>query len=124
MANTTYTVKKGDTLTAIAKKYSTTVKKLAALNDIDKPYRIHVGQKLTISGTAPRLELNSSVYSPIPIEQCLSHGNTIENMLILIKLNGIIQPEMEYDSLVTIQRRLVKLVFITHRQMLKQLFSK
>ena len=51
---TTYKVKKGDTLAKIAKKYNTTVKKLVALNDIDDSHRIHVGQNLTISGTASK----------------------------------------------------------------------
>jgi len=51
MANTTYTVKKGDTLSAIAKKYGTTAKKIAALNDIKNINLIYVGQKLLISGT-------------------------------------------------------------------------
>lgn len=51
MATTTYTVKKGDTLTAIAKKYGTTVSALVKLNNITDPNFIVVGQKLTISGT-------------------------------------------------------------------------
>ena len=51
---TIYKVKKGDTLAKIAKKYNTTVKKLVALNDIGDSHRIHVGQKLTISGTASK----------------------------------------------------------------------
>lgn len=52
MAATTYTVKKGDTLTAIAKKYGTTVSALVKLNNITDPNFIVVGQKLTISGEA------------------------------------------------------------------------
>lgn len=49
MATVTYTVKKGDTLSAIAKKYNTTVKKLASLNNIKNVNKIYVGQKLIIS---------------------------------------------------------------------------
>lgn len=49
MAKVTYTVKKGDTLTSIAKKYNTTVKKLVELNDITDPDFIVVGQVLVIS---------------------------------------------------------------------------
>ena len=45
---TYYTVKKGDNLTAIAKKYKTTVKKLVELNNIKDPNIIHVGDKLRI----------------------------------------------------------------------------
>lgn len=47
---TTYTVKNGDTLSAIAAKYNTTVSKLVELNDITNPNFIVVGQVLTISG--------------------------------------------------------------------------
>ena len=43
-----YTVKKGDTLLAIAKKYGTTYQKIAADNGIKNPNLIRVGQKLTI----------------------------------------------------------------------------
>lgn len=43
-----YIVKKGDTLSAIAKKYGTTVAKLAKANAIPNPDIIHTGQLLTI----------------------------------------------------------------------------
>lgn len=43
-----YIVKKGDTLSAIAKKYGTTVAKLAKANAIQNPDIIHTGQLLTI----------------------------------------------------------------------------
>lgn len=43
-----YTVKKGDTLSAIAKKYGTTWQKLKALNKIKDANKIQVGQKIKI----------------------------------------------------------------------------
>lgn len=43
-----YTVVKGDTLTKIAKKYKTTVKKLVELNGIKDPDKIYGGQKIKI----------------------------------------------------------------------------
>ena len=46
--STTYTVKSGDTLTAIANKYGTTVNKIAADNGIKDVNKINVGQKLII----------------------------------------------------------------------------
>lgn len=50
MATVTYTVKSGDTLSGIAKKYNTTVDNLVKLNKITNPNYIVVGQKLIISG--------------------------------------------------------------------------
>jgi LysM repeat protein/GH25 family lysozyme M1 (1,4-beta-N-acetylmuramidase) len=47
----TYIVKKGDTLTYIAKKYGTTVGKLAALNNIRNVNFIRTGQVLKLTGT-------------------------------------------------------------------------
>jgi len=44
----TYIVKRGDTLSAIAKRYHTTVGTLANLNHIANPNRIWAGQKLQI----------------------------------------------------------------------------
>ena len=45
----TYTVKSGDTLSAIAKKYHTTVKAIAKKNNIKNVNKIYVGQKLKIN---------------------------------------------------------------------------
>ena len=45
---TIYTVQKGDTLTAIAAKYNTTVKEIVAKNNIKNPNKIYVGQKLYV----------------------------------------------------------------------------
>ena len=53
--DTVHTVKSGETLSSIAKKYGTTYQKLAAYNGISNPSKISVGQKIKIpsgSGTA------------------------------------------------------------------------
>lgn len=47
-----YVVKSGDTLGKIAKKYGTTVAKLASLNGIKNVNKIYVGEKIVVSGTA------------------------------------------------------------------------
>lgn len=46
--STTHTVKIGDTLSGIAKKYGTTVKRLQDLNGIKDANKIYVGQKIKI----------------------------------------------------------------------------
>lgn len=50
----TYTVKKGDTLWAIAKKYGVTINDLVAWNGIANPNLLKVGQKLTIGKPAAK----------------------------------------------------------------------
>lgn len=48
-STSTYTVKSGDTLSGIAKKYGTTVAKLQNLNGIKDANKIYVGQKIKLS---------------------------------------------------------------------------
>lgn len=43
-----YIVKTGDTLWAISRRFNTTVEVLVALNDIDNPDYIRVGQRLRV----------------------------------------------------------------------------
>lgn len=43
-----YTIKKGDTLSAIAEKYNTSVARLASLNSIKNVNKIYVGQELKV----------------------------------------------------------------------------
>ncbi len=49
-----HTVRSGDTLSALAKKYSTSVDKLAKANNIKNANQIQVGQKLTIPDSFER----------------------------------------------------------------------
>ena len=57
----TYIVKKNDTLSGIAKTYSTTVNELLRLNpDITNKDLIYVGQEITISGTPKTKTTNYS----------------------------------------------------------------
>lgn len=67
MANVTYTVVWGDTLTAIAKKYNTTVSKLVELNHIKNPNYIVVGQVLIVSGTANAVTKNNTSRAVISV---------------------------------------------------------
>jgi LysM repeat protein len=45
-----YVIKKGDSLSKIAARYGLSTRELAALNGIDKPDKIRIGQKLTLPG--------------------------------------------------------------------------
>ncbi len=49
----TYTVKRGDTLSGIAARYSTSVSALVLANGLANPNKIKVGQKLAIPSTQP-----------------------------------------------------------------------
>lgn len=70
-----YIVKKGDTLTKIAKKYGTTVDALVKANGIKNPDVIKVGQKLTIpSESAP---------APAPEKPKTWKGKVVTNSLPL-----------------------------------------
>jgi LysM repeat protein len=51
-SDTYYTVKSGDTLSAIAKKYNTTVSQLTTWNNITNANLIYVGQKLKVKSTS------------------------------------------------------------------------
>lgn len=57
----TYTVQSGDTLSAIASKYNTSVEKIAEQNNISNLNLIHVGQAIEVGGTATA--------EGIPVEQ-------------------------------------------------------
>lgn len=50
LADTSYTVQPGDTLSAIARQFDTTVQAIVEANNIANPNLIHVGQVLTIPG--------------------------------------------------------------------------
>ena len=58
----TYTVKKGDTLSAIAKAHNTTVAKLVSLNNLADPDDLAVGQKLKLPAKKPA----PPQYEPFP----------------------------------------------------------
>lgn len=65
MASLKYTVKKGDTLSAIAVKYKTTVTKLMSLNpDIVNKDLIYVGQEIIVSGDAATKTKNTTLKKP------------------------------------------------------------
>ena len=79
MATVTHTVVKGDTLSALAKKYGTTVNAIAKLNNINNVNLIYVGQVLTISGSS----------SPSNNSSSSSNQNTTSSNQVIIKSFGL-----------------------------------
>ena len=58
----TYTVKSGDTLSSIAKKFNTTVEELVSSNGIKNKNLIYVGQKLTVpTNNAPSADVIKAI---------------------------------------------------------------
>lgn len=85
----TYTVKKGDTLSGIAKRFKTTVADLAKLNNIKDPDVIHAGQVLKLPGKAPE---TYTVKKGDTLSQiAAAHKITVAD---LVKLNNIKDPDM------------------------------
>lgn len=80
-----YTVVRGDTLSKIAKKYGTTVNKLAELNGITNVNLIKVGQKIYPSATVALYKLESLgiINSPVYWSN-LCNGGTVDKLDSLI----------------------------------------
>jgi len=57
-----YRVKKGDSLSKIAKRFNTSVKKLIAVNNLKKPYILRYGQKLKVPSTKSYLKKKNSCF--------------------------------------------------------------
>ena len=96
-----YTVQRGDTLSALAHRYGTTVSSLAEANDISDPNLIRVGQTLIIPGSAsstrggPPAAAESTTHVVRPGESLGSiagrFGLTVED---LARANGITNPSL------------------------------
>lgn len=83
----TYTVKSGDTLSHIAKKYGTSVSVLASLNGIANPNIIHVGQVLKLTGTPQQTMQNYTIKSGDTLSGIAKRFGT--SVQALQRLNGI-----------------------------------
>lgn len=91
-AATTYTVKKGDTLSGIAAMFGTTYQQLAAENGISNPNLIYPGQVLTIGGSAQTLYYTVKSGDSLS-EIAVRYGTTYQH---LAQLNGISNPNKIY----------------------------
>lgn len=89
-AGTTYTVKAGDTLSAIAHRYGTTVANLVSLNNIKNANLIYVGQKIIVKAGIEYYTVKSGdTLSAI----AKKYGTTVNN---LVALNNIKNKNLIY----------------------------
>ena len=89
-----YVVKAGDTLRAIAYKYSTTVSMLAKVNNITNPNLIYVGESIVISSNYSKSTYVVK-YGDTLSEIALDFNTTVNN---LVKLNNIQNPNLIYTG--------------------------
>ena len=91
----TYTVRPGDTLWAIARRFGTTVQDLVRANNIADPNLIYPGQVLTIPGH----DSMEAVYTVRPGDTLWAiaqrFGTTVQD---LVNLNGIADPDLIYPG--------------------------
>ena len=92
-AYTCYTVVRGDTLSAIARQYRTTVAVLAQLNGISDPNRIYVGQVLRIPRPAEGYVCHTVVWGDTLSALARRYHTTVA---VLARLNGISDPNRIY----------------------------
>lgn len=95
----TYTVKPGDTLSKIARKYGTTVSNIISLNpSIKNPNLIYPGEIFTIK-QSDNENVTSTVYTVVRgdtlSEIALKYDTTVSN---LVKLNNISNPNLIYPG--------------------------
>ena len=86
-----HTVEEGDTLSAIADAYGLTAEELAALNGIDDPNLVYIGQQLSLGEGGPAVAPPSGRIHIVAVGDTLSsiadaYGVTLEELL---ELNGL-----------------------------------
>jgi LysM repeat protein len=99
----TYTVQRGDTLSAIAKKFGTTTTAIAQLNGITNPSRIYTGQKLRIPGGGTVTPSGSAASGRVHVVQrgeylsaiARKYGVTVD---AIVKANNLRNPNVIYTG--------------------------
>ena len=97
-----YTVKAGDTLSAIAAKYGTTYQALASANSISNPNDIYVGQVIKVSATATAASSQATSSTSNNGSYTVKSGDTLYGIALanglnwqtLAKQNGISDPNV------------------------------
>lgn len=91
-----YTVRRGNTLSAIAAKYRTTVSRIASLNGISNPNLIYTGERLQIPGDSDYGMETYRVQSGDTLSQiALEYGTSVES---LAEENEIGNPDLIYPG--------------------------
>ena len=104
-ADTSYVVKPGDTLSAIARSFNTTVPAIAAANGITNPNLIYAGQTLVIPSGSEPPPTPEPPPQPPPSTDCaytVQRGDTLSRIAVkfnttvaqLVALNGISNPNL------------------------------
>lgn len=97
-----YTVKAGDTLSAIAAKYGTTYQALTSTNSISNPNDIYVGQVIKVSATATAASSQAASSTNSNGSYTVKSGDTLYGIALanglnwqtLAKQNGISDPNV------------------------------
>ena len=100
-ANSTYTVKSGDTLSAIGSKLGVNWQNIASANGIGSPYTIYPGQVLTIPGgsTTSTSPSTSSTYTVVSGDTLSGIGQKLDvNWKDIANANGISSPYTIYPG--------------------------
>ena len=108
-----YTVKRGDTLSKIAVRYGVIVEEIVALNNIQDPNLIYIGEVLQITTSdKPNTEVTSSTSTYYTVRRgdnlyriARRYGTTIGS---IVKLNNIPNPNLIYPGQRLLIRREVR----------------
>lgn len=91
---TTYTVRRGDTLTFIARRFGTTVENIVAMNDLKNPNLIYAGEKLRLRVIRPAADQTYTVRRGDTLWAIARRfGTTVP---VLVRLNRLKNPDRIY----------------------------
>ncbi len=104
-AGATYTVQRGDSVTAIARRYGTTVAAIASANRLANPSYIYVGQRLVIpGGSGGNVPVNPGASSGSGSVHVVQRGDTVASIAYrygttiaaIASANGLTNPGLIY----------------------------